>query len=354
MGLLRRRPVAPLLRPGPPPAIAGHRAELAAALDPVGRLLAVAGDDPSITEILVNGPGSIWIERAGRIERTAEEVDRHGLELLIEAVVAPLGLRVDRSSPIVDARLADGSRVNIVVPPLAIGGPAISIRRFPRTALPLPRFGPPSLIPVLGELVAERASVLVVGPTSSGKTSLIAALAARTDPSDRIVAIEDIAELPLQRSNLVRLEARPANSEGVGQVAVRQLVLTALRMRPDRLIVGEVRGAEAFDLLLALTSGHRGCLATCHAPDAGGGLRRLELLAAMAGSELGVDRLRQLVFDGLDAVIVTGRSGSFRGVVSVVMVDAGRLVVRWSLGRTEADRRRVDAGGPAAGDRVAA
>lgn len=349
MGLLRRRPATPPPLPDPD----DHRAEPAPILDPVERLLAVAGDDPSITEILINGPGPIWIERAGRIERTAYEVDRHGLELLIEAVVAPLGLRVDRSSPIVDARLADGSRVNIVVPPLAIGGPAISIRRFPRTALPIERFGPPSLAPVLGELVAERASVLVVGPTSSGKTSLVAALAARTDPRDRIVAIEDTAELPLDRSNLVRLEARPANSEGVGQVAVRQLVLAALRMRPDRLIVGEVRGAEAFDLLLALTSGHRGCLTTCHAADAGGGLRRLELLAAMAGSELGADRLRQLVLDGLDAVIVTGRSGSFRGVEAVVMVDAGRLVNRWSHDRPGVGRRTAS-GGPAIGDRVAA
>ncbi len=349
MGLLRRRQDAL----GSPSGPADHRVEPLRALDPVERLLAIAGDDPSITEILVNGPGPIWIERAGRIECTATEMDRHGLELLIEAVVAPLGLRVDRSSPIVDARLTDGSRVNIVVPPLAIGGPAISIRRFPRRSLSLDRFGPPSLATVLGELVAERASVLVVGPTSSGKTSLVAALAALTEPRDRIVAIEDTAELPLARSNLVRLEARPANSEGVGQVSVRQLVLAALRMRPDRLIVGEVRGAEAFDLLLALTSGHRGCLTTCHAPDAGGGLRRLELLAAMAGTGLDTGRLRQLVLDGLDAVVVTGRSGPFRGVGAVVMVDAGRLVVRWSLDRSGGGRRTAG-GGSAVGDRVAA
>ncbi len=349
MGLLRRRPVPTPRSIGPD----DHLVEPQVSIDPVARLLAVAGEDPSITEILINGPGPVWIERAGRIEATGFEVDRHGLELLVEAVVAPLGLRVDRSSPIVDARLADGSRVNIVVPPLAIGGPAISIRRFPRRALALDRFGPPSLAAVLSDLVVERASVLVVGPTSSGKTSLVGALAARTDPRDRIVTIEDTAELPLDRSNLVRLEARPANSEGVGQVSVRQLVLTALRMRPDRLIVGEVRGAEAFDLLLALTSGHRGCLTTCHAPDASGGLRRLELLAAMAGSGLDADRLRLLVLDGLDAVVVTGRSGAFRGVVAVVMVDGGRLVVRWSNDRSGTGGW-AHGGGPVLDDRLAA
>lgn len=324
MALLKRRPerAAPGREPraaGPPPIV-----------DPVERLLTLVGEDPTVTEILVNGPGPIWVERSGRVEPTALDLDGHGIELLIEAIVGPLGLRVDRSSPIVDARLADGSRVNIVVPPLAIGGPVISIRRFPRAALPLERFGPSSLIAVLDRLVAERASLLVVGPTSSGKTSLVAALAARTDPRDRIVCIEDTAELPLERSNLVRLEARPANSEGVGRVTVRQLVLTALRMRPDRLIVGEVRGSEAFDLLLALTSGHRGCLTTCHAPDAGGGLRRLEMLAALARSGFDPVRLRQLVVDGLDAIIVTGRSGSRRGVESVVALDGDRLVECWS------------------------
>ncbi|MEL6983998.1 MAG: ATPase, T2SS/T4P/T4SS family, partial [Actinomycetota bacterium] len=242
---------------------------------------------------------------------------------------APLGLRVDRSSPLLDARLADGSRVNIVVPPLAIGGPAISIRRFPKAALTLDWFGPPPLRAILRELVSERASVLVVGPTSSGKTSLVAALADRTDPTDRIVCIEDTAELPMDRPNLVRLEARPANSEGVGQVTLRQLVLTALRMRPDRLIVGEVRGAEAFDLLLALTSGHRGCLATCHAATAAGGLRRIETLAALANSGLGLERLQGLVTDGLDAVVVTDRQGASRGVREVALVHDGRLTPRW-------------------------
>ena len=205
----------------------------------------------------------------------------------------------------------------------------VSIRRFPRAVLPLSAFGPGQLGRVLRRLVDDRASMLVVGPTSSGKTSLLAALADLADPADRLVCIEDTAELPLDRDNLVRLEARPANSEGVGEVTVRRLVLTALRMRPDRLIVGEVRGSEAFDLLLALTSGHRGCLTTCHAADAAGGLRRLETLAALADTGLGPDRLARLVADGLDAVVVTGREGARRRVVEVATIDGGRLRPLW-------------------------
>lgn len=292
---------------------------------PLDRLLAELGTDPAVTEIMVNGPGPVWIERRGRVERSGLELDGPDLELLVEAVVAPLGLRVDRSSPIVDARLPDGSRVNIVVPPLAVDGAAVSIRRFPRTVMPLTAFGPPDLGALLTDLVRRRASILVVGPTSSGKTSLLATLARLTDPAERIVCIEDTAELPLQRDNVVRLEAREPNSEGVGGIPLRRLVLTALRMRPDRLIVGEVRGAEAFDLLLALTSGHRGCLTSCHAPEAEAGLQRLETLAALAGVGLEPERLRRLVWDGLDAVIVTGRSGATRSIRSVAVVEGGAV-----------------------------
>jgi pilus assembly protein CpaF len=298
-------------------------------LSAVDRLLGQVAADEAVTEIMVNGPGPVWVERRGRVEATDVELDATALALVIEDIVGPLGLRVDRSSPIVDARLADGSRVNVVVPPLAIDGPALSIRRFARTVLPLTAFGPPPLARLLAGLVTDRASILVVGPTSSGKTSLVAALADRADPADRIVCIEETAELPIDRDNLVRLEARPANTEGVGEVTVRRLVLTALRMRPDRLIVGEVRGAEAFDLLLALTSGHRGCLTTCHAADAAAALRRLETLASLAGHRLGADRLAGLVADGLDAVVVTDRRGASRRVIEVVMADAGRLRRVW-------------------------
>ncbi len=283
----------------------------------------------------------MWVERRGEVGPTAHTIDATGIEVLIEAILGPLGLRVDRTTPTVDARLADGSRVNIVVPPLAIDGPAVSIRRFPRAALPLGRFGPPNLARLLAGLVAARASILVVGPTSSGKTSLVASLAALTDPTERIVCIEDTAELPIDRPNLVRLEARPANSEGVGEVTLRRLVLTALRMRPDRLVVGEVRGPEAFDLLLALTSGHRGSLTTCHAADAAGGLRRLSTLAALADTGLEPAVLRELVVDGLDVVVVTGRRGAERSVDAVARVDAAGLVPLWSP--------LADRDGPAAG-----
>lgn len=296
---------------------------------PVDAVLGPLADDPAITEIMINGPGPVWVERAGRVERTTVEIDGTRLGLLIEAMVAPLGLRVDRSSPVVDARLADGSRINVVVPPLTLGGPVVSIRRFARSALPLAAFGPPGLERVLEQLVGERATMLVVGPTSSGKTSLVATLIGLTDPADRVICIEDTIELPIARPNLVRLEARPANSEGVGEVTVRRLVLNALRMRPDRLVVGEVRGSEAFDLLLALTSGHRGCFTTCHAETAEGALRRLEILASLAGPRVGARLLARLVGDGLDAVVVADRRGSHRQVRRVAMVEHGRLVDRW-------------------------
>lgn len=316
---------------------------------PVDRLLQAVAGDPGITEILINGPGPIWVERSGRLEQTPFDLDARSLDLLIEAIVAPLGLRVDRSSPIVDARLADGSRVNVVVPPLTVGGPAVSIRRFDRRPLDLESFGSPELVTLLERLVAERASILVVGPTNSGKTSLVAALAARIDPQERLVCIEDPAELILDRPNLVRLEARPANSEGVGEVTIRQLVLTALRMRPDRVIVGEVRGAEAFDLLLAMTSGHQGSLSTIHAADAASGVRRLETLASLAEPRLSARRIRHLVFDGIDAVVVTGRTGQKRGVVQVAEFDDGQLVDRWPhpLSRPPERARPIPSLGPA-------
>ncbi len=297
-------------------------------LGPIRPLL----DDRAVTEVLVNGPGPVWVERHGSLYRTDVTVTRQQLELLIERILAPLGLRVDRSSPIVDARMADGSRVNVVVPPLSIDGPSLSIRRFGTAAVCLPAFGPPDMAHVLTELMRNRASILVVGPTSSGKTTLINALSQQIDTAERVVCIEDTAELQLAVRNVVRLEARPANSEGVGEVPLRQLVLTALRMRPDRLVVGEVRGAEAFDLLLALTSGHRGCLTSCHAEDAASGLRRLETLASLAGPQLGHERLRRLIADGLDAVVTTERAGPRRRVRSVVSIEQGKLYTRWHVG----------------------
>ncbi|MEM7274512.1 MAG: ATPase, T2SS/T4P/T4SS family [Actinomycetota bacterium] len=319
---LRRRPVHhadPLDRSDP----ADPAAKPVDGLDPLRPLLA----DPEVTEILINGPGPIWIERSGRLAQTDRWIQPAELALLVERVTASVGLRVDRTSPIVDTRLPDGSRVNVVVPPLALAGPTVSIRRFGPAPVSLSAFGPPTLGRLLTDLVAGHASILVVGPTSSGKTTLINALTAAIDPDERIICIEDTAELRPGGRHVVRLEARPPNSEGVGAVPIRRLVLAALRMRPDRLIVGEVRGAEAFDLLLALTSGHRGCLTSCHAEDAASGLRRLETLAALAG--VGAGRLAGMIIDGLDAVVTTERVGADRRVRSVDLVKDGVLQRVW-------------------------
>jgi pilus assembly protein CpaF len=295
----------------------------------IERFLGPLAADAAVSEIMINGPGPVWVERHGRVEVTGLEVDGHGLDVLIESVMAPLGLRVDRSHPIADARLPDGSRVNVVVPPLAVGGPAVSIRRFARSVLPLEAFGPPEMAERLTDLVVGRSNILVAGPTSSGKTSLLAALLCRVDVAERVVCLEDVAELPIDRPNTVRLESRPANSEGVGGVSLRRLVLTSLRMRPDRLVVGEVRGAEAFDLLLALTSGHRGCLTSCHADSAADALDRLETLAGLDGLGPGPERLRRLVLAGVDAVVVTSRTEGRRGVESISVVEGSELRPRW-------------------------
>ena len=303
---------------------------------PVGPLAPLLDDD-AVSEVLVNGPGPVWVERDGQLCRSEVSIGSYELDLVIERILTPLGLRVDRSSPIVDARLPDGSRVNVVVPPLSIDGPAVSIRRFRSAPVGLPDFGPAAVVNVLSGLVASRASILIVGATSSGKTTLINALSGLVHPSDRVVCLEDTAELQLAVHNLVRLEARPANSEGVGEIPLRDLVRTAMRMRPDRLVVGEVRGAEAFDLLLALTSGHRGCLTSCHGADPAAALRRLETLAAMAGSGLGPDGIRTLVYDGLDAVVALGQVGNRqRRVVSVMALTHDGMQPLWPVERSDA------------------
>jgi pilus assembly protein CpaF len=273
--------------------------------------------EPGVTEILINGTGQVWVERMGELEAVEHSFTAGGLSLVIERMLSPLGLRLDRLNPIVDARLPDGSRVNVVAGPPAIDGPLVAIRRFAPESLPLSAFGPADLGSLLARLVATRRSVLVVGPTSSGKTTLLNALSRHLPESERIVTIEDTAELQLAGRHVVRLESRRANSEGVGEVSLRRLVTTALRLRPDRLVVGEVRGAEAFDLLLALTSGHSGSLCTCHAADAESGLRRLAMLAALADANVSPDLLRRYVHDAVDVVVTVNRRGRRRTVVAV-------------------------------------
>jgi pilus assembly protein CpaF len=222
---------------------------LATGLGPLEPLLA----DPSVDEVMVNGPGSVYVERRGRLERAAVEFAGEAeLTHAIERVLAPLGRRVDEASPLCDARLADGSRVNVIIPPLSLSGPCLTIRRFRREGFSLRELVAGGTLPaevaeVLAVAVAARASVLVSGGTGSGKTTTLNALSGAIPGEERIVTIEDAAELRLRQRHVVRLEARPANLEGRGEVTIRQLVRNALRMRPDRIVVGEVRGAEALD-----------------------------------------------------------------------------------------------------------
>ena len=280
-------------------------------------------DDPEVSEIMINGPGEVWVDRGARAERSGLTITDDELGLLIERILDPLGLRVDQSAPVADARLGDGSRVNVVVPPLAIGGPIVTIRRFSPRPVPVTAFGDTSMTAVLSRLVSERATILVVGGTSSGKTTLLNALGGLLDPEERLVTIEDTAELRLPGVNTVSLEGREANSEGVGEVPMRALVRTALRMRPDRLIVGEVRGPEALDLILALNTGHRGSMATCHANSPAAALERLVALAVMGAPGLSWESLRTQVASAIDAVVFVERFGARRLVGEIALVDDG-------------------------------
>lgn len=300
-------------------------------------------DDPDVAEIMVNGHAEIYVERAGRIERVEARFADDGQVLrVVDRILAPLGRRVDARSPLVDARLPDGSRVNVVVPPLAVDGPCLTIRRFTAVAGTLGGLVDLGAVDCDGELVirdllVQRANVLVSGGTSSGKTTLLAATLAECPSADRIVVIEDAAELPLQHPHRVRLEARPAGADGVLAVEVRDLVRNALRMRPDRIVVGEVRGGEAFDLLQALNTGHRGCWSTVHANGPADALRRVETMAACAGTGVPHGVLRQQTGRAFDAVIHLERDAQgHRAVTDIVRVmpqDDGWTVEALHTGR---------------------
>ncbi|HEX3734152.1 MAG TPA: CpaF family protein [Solirubrobacterales bacterium] len=319
---------------------AADRAEIAArvirdsvGLGPLEILLA----DPAVEEVMVNGPDRVFVERGGRIEETAIAfADEEELRNAIERILAPLGRRVDELSPMVDARLADGSRVNVVIPPLAIDGPALSIRRFGAS-----RPGPDELVALgtltvaqrrtLAAAVAGRRSILVSGGTGSGKTTLLNALSSFVSAEERVVTIEDAAELRLQQPHVVRLESRPAGVEGRGEVTIRDLLRNALRMRPDRIVIGEVRGAEALDLLTALNTGHDGALSTVHANSPADALGRLETLALMAGVGLPHAAIAEQVQRGIDLVVhLERRPDGARRVTAIAEVvrAAGTTAVR--------------------------
>jgi pilus assembly protein CpaF len=292
-------------------------------LGPLEALLA----DPTVDEIMVNGSGAaarVWVERAGRLEPTdVAFADEGQLRHAIERILAPLGRRVDEAQPMCDARLPDGSRVNVVIPPLALDGPVLTVRRFRRRA-----YTPPELVEIgtwtaplltfLAAAVRARLNILVSGGTGSGKTTTLNALSSFVAPGERIVTIEDTAELALQQPHVVRLEGRPATVEGRGEVTIRTLVRNALRMRPDRIVVGEVRGAEALDMLAAMASGHDGSLCTVHAGSPEEALRRVETLALMADVGLPHAAVREQVAQAIDLVVHQARQGDgSRRVVAV-------------------------------------
>ncbi len=279
-------------------------------LGPLEQVLA----DPAVTEVMVNGPHEVYVERRGRIEPTEVRfASEEALRDAIERILAPLGRRVDELSPMVDGRLADGSRVNVVIPPLSVDGPALSIRRFTGA-----RPGPDELVAsgtltaelrdLLAEAVRGRRSMLISGGTGSGKTTLLNALSAYIGSEERVITIEDAAELRLRQPHVVRLESRPPSVEGRGEVTIRDLLRNALRMRPDRIVIGEVRGGEALDLLTALNTGHDGALSTLHANSPADALRRLETLALMADVGLPHEAIREQVRRGIELVVHLARS----------------------------------------------
>ncbi len=307
-------PIAGADAPGPPGPGALRRSDTTGA---VGALLGLLAD-AAVTDVLVNGPGPVWCERAGRLEATGVWLRRSDIDLAIEALLATSGRRVDRMSPIVDARLADGSRLSVVLPPIAVEGPCLSIRRFTVQGRDIADFTSPQVRARLVEAVQRRANLVVAGPTGSGKTSLLNALAAHIDPNERIVTIEDAAELSLPGDQVVRLEARGPSAEGGGQVTIADLVRAALRLRPDRIIVGECRGPEAHDMIQAMHTGHPGSMTTVHANSAADALERLALLAASAGHGLGVDVARAQLRSAVDLVVQVGRGpGGTRRILGV-------------------------------------
>ena len=280
--------------------------------------------DLEVDEIMVNGLEPVWVERGGTLEQTDVRFESIAeLENTIERMIAPLGRRVDEASPICDARLADGSRVNVIVPPLSLVGPVVTVRRFRHGRLDgdqLVANGTLSAraLRFLGECVRNRVSVLVSGGTGSGKTTTLNALSACIPSAERIVTIEDAAELRLRQGHVVRLEARPPNVEGEGEVTIRSLVRAALRMRPDRIVVGEVRGGEAFDMLQAMNTGHDGGLTTVHANSAAGAIARIETLALMAGLGVPYDAVRMMTGSAIELVVHQTRvKGGGRRVASV-------------------------------------
>ncbi len=294
---------------------AGHRKMLDELMDEIFGLgpLEKLMKDPTVSDILVNGPHEVFVERHGRLERTdIVFADQQHLMRIIQRIVSRVGRRVDEMSPMVDARLPDGSRVNAVIPPLALGGPKLSIRRFgekPLSAEELEDNGTAQgeMLDFLAAAVQARISCLISGGTGAGKTTLLDAMSAFIPETERLITIEDSAELILSHPHVIRMETRDANVEGSGETTQRDLVRNSLRMRPDRIIIGEVRGPEALDMLQAMNTGHEGSLTTVHANDTRDALSRLEMMIAMTGFDLPISVMRQYIASGIRLVVHLAR-----------------------------------------------
>ena len=315
--------IAPEVAPLAGPEAIVDAVDALAGLGPVERLLR----DPDVTDVLVNGPSEVWIERLGVLERTDTVfADDRAVIAAVERVIAPLGLRIDRASPAVDARLPDGSRLHAVIPPASVDGPIVAVRRFSEAVTDLDALVEVGGITVDGaELlrasVSNRMNLLVAGGTGAGKTTLLNVLSKEISWSERTVTVEDAAELRLG-GHVVRLEARPPNAEGAGEITVRSLLRHALRLRPDRIVVGEVRGSEALDMIQAMSTGHDGSMSTIHANGPEEALWRLETLAATADAGVSVDTLRAQIRSAIDRVVFVTRHRGKRLVTSISDVSS--------------------------------
>ena len=302
--------------------------------------------DPDVTDVLVNGPAEVYVERLGKLQETNTVfADEEHLMQIIQRVVSRVGRRIDEQSPMVDARLPDGSRINAIIPPLALNGPVLSIRRFAHESLRLPDLMAlgsicPDMVALLDAAIEGRINIMISGGTGSGKTTLLNNLSGFVPADERLVTIEDSAELQLRRKHVVSLETRIANSEGQGQITPRDLVRNALRMRPDRIILGEVRGSEALDMLQAMNTGHEGSLTTIHANDTRDALSRLEVMVSMAGYELPVSVVRHYIGSAITLVVHLARlKGGVRRVMrlsEVVGIDTGEYHMQEIFGFKQA------------------
>lgn len=274
-------------------------------------------DDPDVEEVMVVAGSAVWTDGLDGMRHVAD-VSPTEISHVVELVSRAAGRRIDLLAPVLDARFADGSRVCVVVPPISLDGPCISVRKFTARVPPLASFGPPVCTDALLSLVTDRANVIVSGATSSGKTTLVAAVASRFTCNERVVCAEDTGEIRFITPHVVRLQTRPAGPEGQGEVTLRDLVRASLRLRPDRLIVGEVRGGEVIDMLLALSSGHRGCWSTVHATSAAAALERLAVLLLRDQPQWSPDAARRLVDSSVDAVVHMSRDTHGRRRVETI------------------------------------